>query len=88
MLLQDLATALAGQMTPLAPVWSRGPAQDATAVGAWSPATGDLGWRIAETADTQVRVGRSGRRVRVVVARATIPLDHEVRAAITETASP
>jgi len=87
-ILEDLSSALAGTLTPLSTVWARGPVQDPMQLPGWSAAQGSLGWRIAETDRVQVRVGRSGPRARVVIAKATIPLDGEVRAAIAEAAAP
>jgi hypothetical protein len=84
----DLTQALASQLTPLSTVWSRGPVDEPITLPAWSAPAGTFGWRTAETGRVHVRVGRSGHRMRVVLAEATIPLDGEVRRAIDEAAAP
>jgi hypothetical protein len=85
----DLARWLAGESTPFTPtVWARSEVAVPLWIPRWSEPGGSMAWRDAETERVQVRVGRSGMRLRAVIARSSAPLDPAIRRAIGTAASP
>lgn len=83
----DLTAWLGGETTPLGSAWARcGLRPPLPGLVLAEPRRDAWAWRIGESARIQVRVGRLGDRLRVLIVRSTAELDDEARNTIADAA--